>query len=161
MHFAGSVCWGLLFGFFFFFTCCYLFFNLLVVWPCMSVVQRVVLQSCVFRASALVRHSETLRRRHGVVDKQSHKRIYKMERGGQRVRTALTPAAGMDLAQTLAVRCLNIQYEHLPGVGTQLTWASRTLFYPQTSSLSLCHPYRHYKKKREQYKWRSWWLFWK
>lgn len=112
----------------------------------MSIVQRVVLQSCVSRATALVRHSETLRRRHGVMDEQSHKKIHKTERR-QRDGTALTPAAGLNLAQTLALRCLNIQYERLLGSGTRLTWASRTPFYPKTTSLSLCHPYRHDKKK--------------
>lgn len=54
MHFAGSVCLLFFFFFlFFFFNSCYRFFNLLVVWPCMSIVQRVVLQSCVFFQGSL------------------------------------------------------------------------------------------------------------
>ncbi len=146
-----AFCWLSLlrfaFSFFLFFTC-YLFFNLLVVWPCMSIVQRVVLQSCVFqgkRASATLWNSETQTRGRG--RRVAQENLWTGE--GQRDRTALTPAAGLDLAQTLALRCLNIQYERLPGSGTLLSWASRTSFYPQTFSLSLCHSYRHYEKKKK------------
>ncbi len=82
MHFAGSVCWGLLFLFFFFFTC-YLFFNLLVVWLACQLYSVSFFKAAFSRASVLVRHSETLRRRHGVVDEESHKRIYEPERGNE------------------------------------------------------------------------------